>query len=197
MSLQMPPADQHVLARRGQITEALRHIVPDGVIDDRDALRVYESDGLTAYRQPPMLAVLPTTTAEVSQVLAWRHREGVKVAPRGSGASLSGGAFPLADAVLLGTGRFNRVLRIAYEDRLAVVQPGVTNLAIIQAVEAPSTRPAKGRAARATGGRRHRHRRHRLRHTDWRANAHAGGPYDRAAGLGHRRPQPKPLLNKF
>ena len=135
MALKMPEADQAVLARRGEIAAALKQIVPDGVIDDRDSLRVYESDGLTAYRQPPMLAVLPRTTVQVSQILRWCHDQGVKVVPRGSGTSLSGGALPLADAVLLGMARFNRVLEIDYADRLAVVQPGVTNLAVTKAVE--------------------------------------------------------------
>src|SRR5438067_4377734 len=101
MSLKMPAPDQAVIGRRRAIAKALRAIVPDGVIEDEDALRVYESDGLTAYRQPPMLAVLPRTTQQVSAILAWCHKEGVKVVPRGSGTSLSGGALPLADAVLL------------------------------------------------------------------------------------------------
>jgi glycolate oxidase len=83
-----------------------------------------------------MLVVLPRTTDQVSKILAWCHREGVKVVPRGSGTSLSGGALPLEDAVLLGMARFNRVLEIDYADRVAVVQPGVTNLAVTQAVEA-------------------------------------------------------------
>ena len=135
MSLRMPEPDQQVLARRADIAAALRAIVPDGVIEDRDALRVYESDGLTAYRQPPMLAVLPRTTDQVSAILRWCHERRVKVVPRGSGTSLSGGALPLEDAVLLGMARFNRVLEIDYADRVAVVQPGVTNLAVTQAVE--------------------------------------------------------------
>jgi glycolate oxidase len=135
MSLKMPAPDQAVIGRRKAIAKALRAIVPDGVIDDEDALRVYESDGLTAYRQPPMLAVLPRTTPQVSAILAWCHTQGVKVVPRGSGTSLSGGALPLADAVLVGMARFNKVLEIDYADRLAVVQPGVTNLAVTRAVE--------------------------------------------------------------
>jgi len=134
--LKMPPADGRVLARKAEIARALAAIVPDGVIEDKDALRVYESDGLTAYRQPPMLVVLPRTTAQVSRVLAWCHAQGVKVVPRGSGTSLSGGALPLEDAVLVGMARFNRVLEIDYADRIAVVQPGVTNLAVTKAVEA-------------------------------------------------------------
>ena len=135
MSLKMPAVDQAVLARRAEIAAALRTIAPDGVIDDTDALRAYESDGLTAYRQPPMLVVLPRTTRQVSAILAWCHAQGVKVVPRGSGTSLSGGALPLADAVLLGMARFNQVLEIDYADRIAVVQPGVTNLAVTRAVE--------------------------------------------------------------
>jgi glycolate oxidase len=137
MSLRMPDLDQTVLARRGEIVSALRAIVPgEGVIDHEDGLRPYESDGLTAYRQPPMVVVLPETTQQVSQVLAWCHAEGVKVVPRGSGTSLSGGALPLADAVLLGLSKFKAILDIDYEDRVAVVQPGVTNLAVTRAVEA-------------------------------------------------------------
>jgi glycolate oxidase len=133
----MPEPDRSVMARRGEIVAALRRIVPgEGVIDHEDGLRPYESDGLTAYRQPPLVVVLPETTAQVSAVLRWCQAEGVKVVPRGSGTSLSGGALPLADAVLLGLARFNRVLDIDYEDRVAVVQPGVTNLAVTRAVEA-------------------------------------------------------------
>ncbi len=136
MSLKMPEPDQSVLSRRAEIVRALKAIVPgEGVIDDLDALRPYESDGLTAYRQPPMVVVLPETTAQVAQVLAWCHRNGIKVVPRGSGTSLSGGALPLADGVLLGLAKLNRILEIDYDERIAVVQPGVTNLAVTQAVE--------------------------------------------------------------
>src|ERR1700754_4501879 len=128
MAIMMPEADAAVLSRRAEIVTALRAIVPgEGVIDSAAEMRVYESDGLTAYRQPPMLVVLPRTTEQVSKVLAWCHKECVKVVPRGSGTSLSEGALPLEDAVLVGMARFNRVLEIDYADRIAVVQPGVTN----------------------------------------------------------------------
>ncbi|WP_353226524.1 FAD-linked oxidase C-terminal domain-containing protein [Novosphingobium sp.] len=133
--LMMPPVDQAVVARRAAIAAALRAIVPDGVIDHEDGLRAYESDGLTAYRQSPLVVVLPQTTAQVSHILRWCHDQGIKVVPRGSGTSLSGGALPLADAVLLGMGRFNRILDIDYHDRIVVTQPGVTNLALTRAVE--------------------------------------------------------------
>jgi glycolate oxidase len=114
----------------------MRQIVPgEGVIDQADALRPYESDGLTAYRQVPLLVVLPENTQQVAAVLSWCHRNNVRVVPRGAGTSLSGGALPLADAVLLGMSRLNRILEIDYQERLAVVQPGVANLAITRAVE--------------------------------------------------------------
>ena len=135
--MKMPEPDADVIARRAEIARALGEIVPgEGVVEDRAALRAYESDGLTAYRQPPMIAVLPDTVAQVSAVLRYCHENGIKVVPRGAGTSLSGGALPLADGILLGLGKFNRVLDIDYANRCAVVQPGVANLAISQAVEA-------------------------------------------------------------
>ncbi len=135
-TLTMPPADRGVLERRVQIARDLQAIVPgEGVITDEVRLKVYESDGLTAYRQVPMLAVLPSTTAEVSAVLKYCHENGIKVVPRGAGTSLSGGALPLEDGVLLGLAKFNRILDIDLDNRCAVVEPGVTNLAITEAVE--------------------------------------------------------------
>src|SRR5262249_8763544 len=96
MAIMMPVADEAVLARREAIVSALRAIVPgEGVIDGLEEMRVYESDGLTAYRQPPMVVVLPDTTEQVSKVLKYCHEQGIKVVPRGSGTSLSGGALPL------------------------------------------------------------------------------------------------------
>ena len=136
MFVKMPVPDGAVLSRRGEIVAALRGIVPgEGVISDPASLRAYESDGLTAYRQVPLVVVLPETTAQVSAILRWCNGAGVKVVPRGSGTSLSGGALPLEDGVLLGLSKFNQVLDIDYDSRVAVVQPGVTNLAITRAVE--------------------------------------------------------------
>ncbi|MGE0745594.1 MAG: FAD-linked oxidase C-terminal domain-containing protein [Rhodospirillales bacterium] len=132
----MPAPDPAILARRDAIVAQLRTLVPgEGVIAARDALRAYESDGLTAYRQPPMVAVLPETTDQVAAVLRYCRDEGIKVVPRGAGTSLSGGALPLEDGVLLGLGKFNRILEVDYANRCVVAQPGVTNLAITQAVE--------------------------------------------------------------
>src|SRR6187401_993557 len=135
MTVMMPASDQAVLARRDSIVAALRAIVPgEGVIDSAAEMVPYESDGLMAYCQPPMVVVLPDTTEQVSRVLKYCFEQGIKVVPRGSGTSLSGGALPLADGVLLGLAKFNRIREIDYANRLAVVEPGVTNLAVTDAV---------------------------------------------------------------
>src|SRR5476651_1450500 len=135
MSVRMPEADSAVLAMREAIIKALRAIVPgEGVIATTREMRPFESDGLTAYRQLPMVVVLPETTKQVSRVLRYCHGEGVKVVPRGAGTSLSGGALPLEDGVLLGMAKFNCIKEIDFANRVAVVEPGVTNLAVTQAV---------------------------------------------------------------
>ncbi len=133
--MQMPAPDASVIARRGEIAAALRRIVPgEGVIVSEPERRAYEADGLTAYRQPPLVVVLPSTVSQVAAVLRYCRDEGLKVVPRGAGTSLSGGALPLADGVLLGMARFNRILDIDYANRCVVAQPGVTNLGISHAV---------------------------------------------------------------
>ncbi|HYU12385.1 MAG TPA: FAD-linked oxidase C-terminal domain-containing protein [Stellaceae bacterium] len=135
--MEMPAPDRAVISRREEIAAALRHIIPhDAVIVSEAERRAYESDGLTAYRQPPLIVVLPSTVAEVAAVLRYCKAEGVKIVPRGAGTSLSGGALPLADGVLLGMAKFNRILDIDYDNRCVVAQPGVTNLGITHAVEA-------------------------------------------------------------
>ncbi len=134
--MKMPKPDETVIARRAEIIAAMRAIVPDeSVIADEDELKAFECDGLMAYRQLPMIVVLPETTEQVSRVLAYCHENGVKIVPRGAGTGLSGGALPLADAITLGLSKFNRILDIDFENRCVVTQPGVTNLAITQAVE--------------------------------------------------------------
>ena len=134
--LTMPIPDAEVIARRAAIATALRQIVPgEGVVEAPVEMRAFETDGLTAYRQMPLVVVLPETTAQVSAILRYAYENDIKVVPRGAGTSLSGGALPLADGILLGMAKFNRVLEIDYANRCAVVQPGVTNLAITKAVE--------------------------------------------------------------
>jgi len=131
----MPEMDGAVLARREEIVAALRAIVPgEGVIASEREMKPYESDGLTAYRQMPMVVVLPDTTEQVAAILRYCHRNGIRVVPRGAGTSLSGGALPLGDGVLLGMAKFNRIHSIDFSNRVAVVGPGVTNLAVSTAV---------------------------------------------------------------
>jgi len=134
--MRMPDPDQDVIGRRAAIAADLRRLLPvEAVIDHEDERRVYESDGLTAYRQSPLLTALPSTTEQVSAVLRYCRAEGIKVVPRGAGTSLSGGALPLEDGILLGLAKFNRILDIDYGNRCVVAQPGVTNLAITHAVQ--------------------------------------------------------------
>ncbi|WP_309083821.1 FAD-linked oxidase C-terminal domain-containing protein [Chelativorans sp.] len=134
--LHMPKADAATLARREEIVADMRIIVPgEGVVDAENEMRAFESDGLTAYRQMPLVVVLPETVAQVSRILKYCHERNIRVVPRGSGTSLSGGALPLEDAVLLVMSRFNRILEIDFANRAVVAQPGVTNLGITHAVE--------------------------------------------------------------
>ena len=131
----LPEPKASVLARREEILTRLKELIGEGaVIGEPIRLRVYETDGLAAYRQPPLAVVLPETTEQVAAVLKYCHAEGIRVIPRGAGTSLSGGALPLADAVVIGLMRMNRILSIDYDDRVAVVQAGVTNIGITEAV---------------------------------------------------------------
>ncbi len=134
--MRMPTPDAATIVRRADIAAQLRAIVGDAaVIESEDERRAYESDALTAYHALPLLVVLPATTAEVSRVLAYCHRENLKLVPRGAGTSLSGGALPLEDGIILGLSKFNRILEVDFDNRCAVVQPGVTNLGITNAVQ--------------------------------------------------------------
>lgn len=131
----MPPPDSAAFIAAPHFVAALRDALGvDNVMSDPRAMRPYESDGLTAYRQVPLAVALPRSTAEVSAALKIAHKFGIKVVPRGAGTSLSGGALPLADGLLLGLGKLNRILDIDLPNRCAVVQPGVANLAISHAV---------------------------------------------------------------
>ena len=130
-----PPSDIAILARRTEIVAALKRLVPDGVVSEPAGLAAYDGDALSAYRQSPLVCVLPKTKNDVSAVLRFAEDEGIPIVPRGAGTSLSGGALPRADGILIGLGRMNRILDIDYDNRCIVVEPGVTNLAVTRAVE--------------------------------------------------------------
>ena len=134
--MHMPKPDESVIAQREELAAGLREIVPgEGVIDGEEELRAFDCDGLMAYKQLPLIVVLPETTKQVSDILKYCHANNVKIVPRGAGTGLSGGALPLADAITLGLGKFKKILDIDFENRCVVTQPGVTNLGITTAVE--------------------------------------------------------------
>ncbi|MEP5728819.1 MAG: FAD-linked oxidase C-terminal domain-containing protein [Sulfitobacter sp.] len=135
--MEMPTPDAQVIARKGRVVARLLEVLPaDAVIHEERETKAYECDALTAYRCPPMVAVLPSSTKEVADVLRICHAEGVPVVPRGSGTSLAGGALPTADCVILGVARMNDVIETDYDNRLIRVQTGRTNLSVTGAVEA-------------------------------------------------------------
>ncbi len=130
-----PPPDPTILARRDEIIAGLAAILPaDGLIGDLAGRRAFETDALTAYRRIPLAVVLPRTVEEVVQVMRFCRDAGVNVVPRGAGTSLSGGAIPQEDAIVIGLSKMNRILEINLADRYARVEAGVTNLAISEAV---------------------------------------------------------------
>jgi glycolate oxidase len=135
MSIAFPVPDPEIVARREQIIAGLRPLVAaEALITSEDERRAFETDGLTAYRRMPLAVVLPSTTEEVSAVMAYCHRNGVRVVPRGAGTSLAGGAIAQEDAIILGVGKMTRVLDLDFANRTARVQSGITNLAISGAV---------------------------------------------------------------
>ena len=136
-SVLLPKPDSAIISRRNTIIEELRRLLgAQSVIGDEDGRRAYETDALTAYRRLPLAVVLPSTTEDVSRVLAYCHHQGIKVVARGAGTSLSGGALPSEDAVVVSISRMTRVLEVDYMNRVARVEAGITNLGISEAVKA-------------------------------------------------------------
>jgi glycolate oxidase len=134
-AIRLPEPDARILARSDLIVADLEALIGrEAVIADEDGRRAFETDGLTAYKRMPLAVVLPRSTEEVAEVLRYCSREGIPVIPRGAGTSLSGGALPCEDAIVLGVSKMNRVLEIDYENRIARVETGITNLAISGAV---------------------------------------------------------------
>ena len=137
MSISFPVPDQGIVARRDEIIAGLAMLLPaEGLIVSEDERRAFETDAFTAYRRVPLAVALPRTTEEVSAVLRFCHEHGVKVVARGAGTSLSGGAIPHEDAIVLGVSKLNRILDINFPGRTVRVQAGVTNLSITEAVSA-------------------------------------------------------------
>ena len=132
----VPSPDRDILSRRDDIIAGLKSVLPnESVLDSPTSMLAYDADGLSSYRQTPLAVVLPKNVEQIASVMRWCKHNEVKIVPRGAGTSLSGGATPLADGILLSLGKFNKILDIDYENRCVVTQPGVTNLGITHAVE--------------------------------------------------------------
>ena len=135
-NLVMPKIDRKLIMRKSEVIKDLKKIIKaENVIYHEDELRPFETDGLSAYKQKPLVVVFPENTKEVSKILSYCNQNRIKVVPRGAGTGLSGGALPVADSLLLCLGKFNRILNIDYKNRCVVAQPGVTNLSITHAVQ--------------------------------------------------------------
>jgi len=137
MSVVLPEPDLSIVSRRDAIVADLRKLVGPGVIiSDEDGRRAFETDALTAYRRMPLAVALPGSTEEVSRLMRYCHQNRIKVVARGAGTSLSGGALPAEDALVIGVSRMNQVLDLDFPNRTAVLQVGITNLNISEAVKA-------------------------------------------------------------
>jgi len=134
--LALPKVDQSTILNRDKIVNKLKRIIKsENVLDHNDEIKPYETDALSAYKQKPLVVVLPENTQEVSNILKYCNEEKIKIIPRGAGTGLSGGALPLNDAILLGLGKFNKILEIDFDNKCVIAQPGVTNLSITHAVQ--------------------------------------------------------------
>ena len=120
--------------RQGElVNELLKFLPEESVLHEIEDLRPYECDGLSVYRQIPLVTALPETVEQVQRVMRLCAKQRIPVVARGAGTGLSGGALPLANGVLLSLAKFNRILALDPKRRLARVEPGVRNLAISQA----------------------------------------------------------------
>jgi len=134
MPLKLPEADTSIIEDKKNIVQDLLKITKN-IIHAEEEIKPYETDGLSVYRQKPIAVVLPETTEQVSKILKYCHQKKIKVVPRGAGTGLSGGSIPLADCILMGMGKFNKILETDFDNRCVVAQPCVANLAITQAVQ--------------------------------------------------------------
>ncbi len=137
MPIALAKADKKTLAKRRVITSGLRKLIgKDKIITDDIGRMVFSSDALQAYRQLPLVVVMPETTQEVAIILKFCSEKGLKVVPRGAGTSVTGAALPSEDSVVVCLSRMDKVVTVNYEDRTAVVQAGVTTKAVTDAVAA-------------------------------------------------------------
>ena len=135
-NLQMPKVEKSIISNKDKIVSDISKIIKeDNILSHVDEIKPYETDALAAYKQAPLIVVLPETVEEVSAILKYCNENKIKVVPRGAGTGLSGGALPLADCVLLAMGKFNKIIELDFNNKCVVAQPCVTNLAITHAVQ--------------------------------------------------------------
>ena len=135
-NLVLPKIDRSTIKKKEFILGKLKKFTnAENILSHQSEIKPYETDGLAAYKQTPLAVVLPENTEEVSKILKFCNDENIKIIPRGAGTGLSGGALPLQDAIMLGLGKFNKILEIDFDNKCVVAQPGVTNLSITHAVQ--------------------------------------------------------------
>ncbi|MBN8966850.1 MAG: FAD-binding protein [Rhizobiales bacterium] len=126
---------ESTVVRRSQILNDLARLVDqEALVSSSEELRAFETDALTAYRRPPLAAVLPRTTAEVSAILQYCNAQNIRVVPRGAGTSLAGGAIPQEDAIVVCISKMTEVIEVDCTNRFIRVQAGITNLRVTEAV---------------------------------------------------------------
>jgi glycolate oxidase len=136
-AIAFPDLDRSILSRRDEIIAGLSALLPrECLVTSDDERRAFETDALTAYRKLPLAVALPRTTEEAAAVMRYCFEHGVKVVARGAGTSLSGGAIPQEDAIVICVAKMTRILSVDYANRAMRVESGVTNLGITEAVMA-------------------------------------------------------------
>ncbi|ACV35328.1 FAD-linked oxidase C-terminal domain-containing protein [Accumulibacter sp.] len=134
MSLQSTVADRRFAVDRQGLIRRLREVLPTpALLVEEEDMRPYDCDGLTAYRQLPLIVALPEDEAQVQAILAICHELRAPVVARGAATGLSGGAMPHPDGVLVSLAKLKKILRVDPVSRTAVVEPGVRNLAVSEA----------------------------------------------------------------
>ena len=110
-NLAMPKIDRKLIANKMNIVSDLKKIIkPENVLYHEDETRPFETDGLSAYKQKPLIVVFPENTKDVSKILSYCNQNRIKIVPRGAGTGLSGGALPMADSILLCLGKFKKII---------------------------------------------------------------------------------------
>ncbi len=127
---------EHHVARSELLTQFLSFLPKASVLYESEQLKAFESDALSVYHCLPWIVVLPETIEQLQKIVIFCYQHGIPVVARGAGTGLAGGAIPLDNGVLISLAKFNKIIEIDVDNRMARVQPGVTNLSISKSVSA-------------------------------------------------------------